>query len=375
VTAAGRLAQGFAAEQATADGTGTVTCTHPDSDIWFVGTGTDAGAPTSLLYLVNTGALAASADVTVLTDAGVQTNQDDEFTVAPGRYLSVNIASLAKGSTALAVHVETSSGQVAAEVWQGGGSGGAWLPGAESPATQVVVPGLTAAGGAAKLLVAVPGEQDAQLRVTALTAQGKVRPFAAMPMDAPAGSASGFPLNSFGASSSALVVSSNVPFTAGAQVPGKGIGGFTAAAAPLAGPGVVAGNPSGGGKTVGVVLSAPGAAVRATITVLAPPAGPGGSSGIPSSNPQRAVPSPQQTLTVQPGHTLQAVISPPKGSKGPFAIVVTPLEGSGPLYAARVVMSGGSGLSGTLDSLLPVPSALAAVRLPLASENYSAILP
>jgi hypothetical protein len=331
--------------------------------MWFVGTGTDTGASTVWLYLTNTGSMAASAGVTVLTDSGVQSGQDNQVTVAPHQYLGMNLATLAKGSTVLAVHVQTSSGQVAADLWQGGGSGGTWLPLAASPATRLVVPGLTAANGAAKLLVAVPGAQDAQLRVTALTAHGKVQPFGSTPADAPAAAASAFALNSLGASAAALVISSNVPVTAGVQVPGKGIGGFTAAAAPITGQGVVAGNPSGGGAAVGLVLSAPSAAVRAAITV------------IPTSNPERILPSPQQTLTVEPGHTSQVAVSPPKGSKGPFAIVVTPLPGSGPLYAARVVVSGGNGLSGTLQSLLPVPSALSAVQLPSASQNYSAVLP
>jgi uncharacterized protein DUF5719 len=363
VTATGELAEGFTAEQAAADGTGTVTCAHPNSDMWFVGTGTDAGASTVWLYMTNTGSMAASVGVTVLTDSGVQSGQDNQVTVGPHQYLGMNLASVAKGSTVLAVEVQTSSGQVAADLWQGGGSGGTWLPVAGSPATQLVIPGLTAAAGAAKLVVAVPGGQDAQLRVTALTAQGKVQPFGSMPADAPAGAASAFTLNSLGASAAALVISSNVPVTAGVQVPGKGIGEFTAASAPISVQGVVAGNPSGRGATVGLVLSAPAATGRAAITV------------IPASNPERSLPTPQQTLTVQSGHTTQVAVSPPKGSKGPFAIVVTPLPGSGPLYAARVVMSGGNGLSGTLQSLLPVVSALSAIQLPSADENYSAVLP
>jgi hypothetical protein len=387
VTATGRLAQGFAAEQAAADGTGTVTCTHPDSNMWFVGTGTDTGGSTVWLYLMNTGAMAASVDVTVMTDAGVQSGQDNETTVAPHRYLSMNLATLAKGSTVIAVHVQTSSGQVAADLWQGGESGGAWLPLAAPPATRLVIPGLTAARGAAKLLVAVPGAQDAQLRVTALTAQGKVQPLGTTPADAAAGATSGFSLNSVGASAAALVISSNVPVIVGVQVPGNGIGGFTTAAAPIAGQGVVAGNPSGGGDAVGLVLSAPGATGRAAITVLPQPTNPGRPPGLPqptnpgrppgtpSSNPERGVPTPQQTLTVRSGRTVQTAVSPPKGAKGPFAIVVTPLPGSGPLYAARVVMSGGNGLSGTLRSLLPVPSAAAAIQLPSASDSYSAVLP
>jgi hypothetical protein len=264
---------------------------------------------------------------------------------------------------------------VAADLWQSGGSGGAWLPLAASPATRLVVPGLTAARGVAKLLVAVPGAQNAQLRVTALTAQGKVQPLGTTPADAAAGATSGFSLNSVGASAAALVISSNVPVTAGVQVPGNGIGGFTAAAAPIAGQGVVAGNPSGGGDAVGLVLSAPDATGRAAITVLPQPANPDRPPGTPSSNPERVVPSPQQTLTVRSGRTVQTTVSPPKGAKGPFAIVVTPLPGSGPLYAARVVMSGGNGLSGTLRSLLPMPSAAAVVQLPSASDSYSAVLP
>lgn len=43
-------------------------------------------------------------------------------------------------------------------------------------------------------------------------------------------------------------------------------------------------------------------------------------------------------------------------------MIVTPLAGSGPLYAGRVIT--GSGKGGVLQSILPVPSALAMVPLP-----------
>jgi hypothetical protein len=43
VAATGPMAAGFEAEQSDASGTGVVACTHPGSDMWFVGTGTDAG--------------------------------------------------------------------------------------------------------------------------------------------------------------------------------------------------------------------------------------------------------------------------------------------------------------------------------------------
>jgi hypothetical protein len=43
-------------------------------------------------------------------------------------------------------------------------------------------------------------------------------------------------------------------------------------------------------------------------------------------------------------------------------VLVTPLAGSGPLYAGRVIS--GSGTGGIVQSLLPVASALTTVPLP-----------
>jgi hypothetical protein len=55
---------------------------------------------------------------------------------------------------------------------------------------------------------------------------------------------------------------------------------------------------------------------------------------------------------------------PPGAARGStFAVVVTPLAGSGPLYAGRVLA--GSGKGGTLQSILPVPAAPTTARLPI----------
>jgi hypothetical protein len=66
-------------------------------------------------------------------------------------------------------------------------------------------------------------------------------------------------------------------------------------------------------------------------------------------------------------------VQPPPGNQ-PFAIVVTPQPGSGPVYAARVVTSG-AGLSGSVTSILPVPSAPTQVTLPPTRDTYGAVLP
>ncbi|MGH3164871.1 MAG: DUF5719 family protein, partial [Trebonia sp.] len=119
INATGAMAAGFEAEEATGNGTGTVTCAHPGADMWFVGTGQDAGASAIWLDLTNTGMMDATVDVTLLTDSGAQDALNDGITVPAGQYMSVNLAQYVKGSIALAVQVQTSSGQVAANVWEG----------------------------------------------------------------------------------------------------------------------------------------------------------------------------------------------------------------------------------------------------------------
>ena len=371
VAATGQMAEGFEAEQSDASGTGVVSCTHPGSDMWFVGTGQAAGASQVWLYLMNTGNLTASADLTILTDTGQQslasTGQQGglsgAITIAPNQSVAENVTAYVQGSQALALHVQTNIGQVAASVWEGGKGGGAWLPQANAPATSLVIPGLTVASSAAKLFVVVPGSTDAQLKIVAYTPSGAVTQFPGSPVDASAGAATPLALNSLGASASGLRLTSNQPVVAGVLVPGAGIGSFTTAEPPITEQGVVAGNPAARGTTVGLLLTAPSAATRAQISVISP-------------DGTVMTPAGDQSVTVAAGHTLAlAVPRPSAASRQPFAIVITPEPGSGPLYAVRVVTSGTGGLSGAVSSLLPVASAMTSITLPPAQDSYSAVLP
>jgi uncharacterized protein DUF5719 len=363
VAATGRMAEGFEAEQSDASGTGLVSCTHPGADMWFVGTGQAAGATEVWLYLMNTGNLTASADVTILTDTGQQSGLRTAITVAPNQSVSENITPYVRGSQALALHVQANTGQVAASVWEDGKGGGAWLPQANAPATSLVIPGLTVASSAARLFVVVPGATDAQLKVVAYTPAGAVTQFPGSPVDASAGAATPLALNSLGASAAGLKLTSNQPVVAGVLVPGTGIGSFTTAVPPITEQGVVAGNPATRGVTVGLLLTAPSAAARASISVVA-------------ADGTVMTPAGDQTVTVTARHTLAlAVPRPSADGRGPFAIVVTPRPGSGPLYAVRVVTSGTGGLSAPLTSLLPVSSAMTSITLPPAQDSYTAVLP
>jgi hypothetical protein len=361
VAATGKMAMGFEAEQTNASGTGMVSCTHPGSDMWFVGTGQSEGAQETMLYLMNTGMVTVSADLTILTDTGQQNGLSSAITVLPNQFVAENITPYVQGSQALALHVQATSGQVAASVWQGGTGGGAWLPQAAAASTSLVIPGLTVASSAAKLFVVVPGGTDAQVKIVADTPAGAVAQFPGTPVDATAGAATPVALNSLGASAAGLRLTSSVPIVAGVLVPGTGIGSFTTAESPVTEQGVVAGNPATRGVTVGLLLTAPTAAARVSISVI-------------STDGTVTRPAADQAVKVAAGHSLAVSVPRPPGGK-PFAIVVTPAAGSGPVYAVRVVTSGTGGLSAPVSSLLPVPSALASITLPGASNSYSAVLP
>jgi len=354
VTASDAMAEGLAAEQATAAGMSTVRCGDPSSDLWFAGTGQGAGATDIRVYLMNTDSLPATVNITVTTDSG--TVQDDALsgiTVAPHQSVSESVAGLVTGSQAVSLNVVASSGRVAADVWEGtSATSGTWLPQASAPSNSVIIPGLSAASSAAKLFVVVPGGANASVEVTALSPQGKFLPFGSAPLSAPGSATSEFALSSLGAGAAAVELTSNVPVTAAVLVPGTGIGAVTAAVGPVSQQGVVAGNPAGGGYTTSVALSAPSGAARVAVTTI--PAAASGATDV----------------TVRADDTVSVAVPVPKGARGAFAIVITPQAGSGPVYAARVVTAGGS-----VASILPVVSALTTITLPAVQQTYAAILP
>jgi Family of unknown function (DUF5719) len=358
VSATGQMAEGFEVEQADSSGMGLVSCSHPSSDMWFVG----SGEPDVWLYLMNSATAEASVDVTILTDTGQQDGLSNAITVAPDQVIAENASPYVQGAQAIAMHVQTSSGQIAASVWEGAGSGrGAWLPQAAEPSTTVVIPGLTVASSSARLFVTVPGATDAEVKVVAYTPAGAYTQFGTVPVQASAAATTPVTLSSLGASAAGLELTSNVPIVAGVLVPGAGIGSFTAGAVPVTDQGVVAGNPATRGLTVGLLLTAPGGAAAASVSVI-------DSGGTVTS------PATLQDVTVGAGRTLAVSVPRPSGRQ-PFAIVLTPKSGSGPLYATRVVTSGTGGLSAEVTSLLPIQSALTEITLPPVRNSYTAVLP
>jgi len=311
---------------------------------------------------MNVDSTAASVDVSVINDGGqVQAGGDNGITVPPHQTVTVSLSSVARGSSVLAVEVHTSIGRVAAGVSAESHGVTGWLPGTAAPSTRLVIPGVPPSGSTAGLLLADPGPSTARVTVTAITPQGHISPFGSQSVDLPGQSASYVALSPLGGTTAALQISSNVPVAASVVVPGNaGPGVLTAATAPISEQAIVAGNTSDG-MAASVLLSAPGAAALVRLTEIAP-ASRGGTSVTDS-----------QVVPVKAGRTVAAPVKAPKGAKhgSPFALVITPLRGSGPLYAARVETKG----QNSVVSIIPAASALTTISLPPVRDSYDAISP
>jgi Family of unknown function (DUF5719) len=362
IEASGSMARGLEAEQASAGGLATLSCQAPGTDFWFVGPGQKSAADIQL-YLMNTDSQAADATVQVLTDSGpILGSTDAGIGVPPHGLVVQSLGKLLHGSGVVALNVTTSVGRVVPAVLETSSSGepGAWLPAAAAPATSQVLPGVPGTPGERELYLAVPGANNAQVKVTAVTAKGSYQPTGGNGIDLPGGSAVGIALPSLGGIPAAVQVSSSVPVTVSMKVPGGlagAPGAFAVAAAPVQEQGVIAGNPDSSGGTSALVLSAPQGAAQVSVTELT-------ASGQASVAPR--------TVAVAAGHTVVVTLAPPRqaGRSSAFAVVVTPLAGSGPVYAGRVVTQ-----AGAVRSILAVSSSLTWVPLPAVRNSVTTALP
>jgi Family of unknown function (DUF5719) len=352
IQATGSLAQGLEAEQTSTGSLPTAACTSPGTNVWFTGPGQRTAGRIEL-YLMNAGSQVADVSVEMSTDAGpLQETTDSGISVPPHGMVAQALAGPLHNSRAIALHVRTSVGQVAAAVEEStGGGAGTWLPAVQAPARQLVIPGLPGVAGTRQLYIAVPGVKDATVKVTAVTSRGSYQPTGATGIDLPGGSAAEITVPSLGGIPAAVRLTANTSITAAALIPGGrgSLGAFTAAAPAIEEQGVVADNLTGPGRSSTLVLSAPRGAARVTVAEIAT----GGSAARQTQN----VPVPAGKSVVV---SLRAIRGAPRGT--PFAVVITPQAGSGPVYAGRVIMGNGAGAA--LQAMLPVASALTTVPLP-----------
>ncbi len=272
IQASGSLAEGLEAEQTSAGSLPTAACSSPGTNFWFSGPGQRTASRIEL-YLMNAGTQVADVSVDISTDAGpLQETTDTGISVPPHGMIVQSLAGTLHNSRAIALHVRTSVGQVAAAVEEStAGGAGTWLPAAQTPARHLVVPGLPGVAGTRELYIAVPGVKDATVQVTAVTSRGSYQPTGASGIDLPGGSAAEITVPSLGGIPAALRLTANTSITAAVLIPGGGgaLGAFTAAAPAIEEQGVVADNLTGPGRSSTLVLSAPRGAARVTVAEIA----------------------------------------------------------------------------------------------------------
>jgi hypothetical protein len=352
VSATGAMAQGLEVEQTGPGGLVTAQCGSPGTSFWFAGPGQDSAADIEL-YLMNTGSQAADAEVSFLTDvtrgAPLLGNSDNGITVPPHGMVEQSLGKLLRSSKYMALNVTTSIGQVVAAVRESSSASddGGWLPATAATARTLVIPGMPASSGSRELYIAVPGSAAAQVKVTAVTAKGSYQPTGGTGLDLLGDSINEIPISSLGGVSGALKISSSVPVAATMLLPGgpAGTPGVLAAAAgPVQEQGVIADNPAKGTGTAQLIISAPDG--PATVRIEE------------ATGSLTASGQPGRTIQIKARSSVVVPVSPPSGSKSPFAVIVTPLAGSGPVYAARLIATGG-----VVRSILPVPSSPTSVQM------------
>lgn len=353
VNATGAMAQGLEVEQTGASGLVTAQCGTPGTDFWFVGPG-QAAAPSIELYLMNSGNQPAVVAVSALTDITksqpVLGNPDSGISVPPHGMVSQQLGGLLQGSKVMALNVTTSSGQVVAAVResQTPGGSGAWLAPTMPPVNHQIIAGLPKTGASRQLYLAVPGTATAQVKISAITARGTYQPTGGTGVDLLGGSATTIPLPALGGVAGSVEISSNVPLVAAMLVPGgpSGAGVDLVSAPPVREQGVLADNPARSAGSTQLVLSAPARAASVRITT--------------ATSTATAASQPGSVVQIAKGTSVLVPVSPPSGTKAAqFAVIITPLGGSGPVYAGRIVSTGG-----TVQSVLPVPSSPTWLPLP-----------
>ncbi len=360
VTATGAMAQGLSVEQSSPNGLVTEACASPGTSFWFLGPG-QAEAGTIELYLMNPDSQPADAQVSVLTDvtkgAPVLGDADNGINVPPHAMVVQSLSKLLQSSKVMALSVSTNVGQVVAAVRESssGSDDGSWLPATEAPARNLVIPGMTHDSGPRDLYIAVPGTAAAEVKISAVTNKGSYQPTGGTGIDLLGGSVTSIALPALSGVAGAIKITSNVPVTASLLLPG-GPAGTAGAVAVACGPiheqGVLADNQA---RSAQILLSAPARAATVRITE--------------ATSKQAAGGLPGTTVQVKAGTSEVIQLKPPVGSKASqFSVIVTPLAGSGPVYASRIISA-----DGVVQSILPVPSSLTWVPLPAVQGSLARI--
>jgi hypothetical protein len=370
VRAQGALAAGLEAEQTTHwprgkdRGLAGVRCARPGTDLWFLGPGPVAAESVDL-HLTNVDPRPATVDVTALSGDGPLDTSDGLGTPVPpygSRVIGLGesaegLGDVVKTAGDLALRVRSTTWRVAASlrVRIGDGEGIDWLPLSPGPATSVIVPGLPGGEGRRRLLVAVPGQENAGIKVQVITQNGAFAPEGQDTLDALAGTVTPVDLDrALSGKPAAVRLISNRPILAGFAAEKGADVAYGTSTPPLAakGFGVVSDNRF----DTTLTLTAP----RGAATVRVTPVGPQG-------------PGTAKDVQIPADRTTEVKLTAPPGGEAGYGLLIVPRPGSGPVHAARTQSTGKDDRA--LFTTLPIAPALTTLRLPAVDDSPRGLLP
>ncbi len=196
----------------------TAPCADGASDQWLLAGGSDPGR-LERLVLVNPGANPVSAEVSLHGTGGPIGDPRVQSVPAAGR-VSLLLDAIAPGEEQPAVHVTAEGGGLYAtltDTWVVGSTalGAETVAPASAPDTLQAIPGVPV-DGPTSVRIAVPGEQDAVVRLTALSADGLVPLAGETVANVSAGAVGEIPLTDLPPGTYAVAVRSDVPVVAAA---------------------------------------------------------------------------------------------------------------------------------------------------------------
>ncbi|MGB8651280.1 MAG: DUF5719 family protein [Mycobacteriales bacterium] len=380
VSAAGPLAAGLEAEQVTRGeggrerGLAGLRCEPPRREAWFEGGSTVVGDE-SVLVLANVDDTPATVDVSVFSATGPADPRPGQgITVEPHSRRVILMDTIAPDRALLAVHVLSRQGRVAAALRHSRTDGSSplgvdWVPQAAPPAAQVVVPGIPQGGnGQRYILITNPTTDDTVASVRITTQDGQYVPTGLDQVAVPAGTTvtARLDIETLHSALAATVTTDGVPVLAGGLVRDAQQGSktrefaYTGASIPLSGPALMTDLVINRPTESTLILSAP----QGKATVVVTPIQVLGQQGrLPAA----------KTVVVPAGRTAVLKLSTfyPPGTDAQLAVEVRPLEGSGPVYAARYLRERGA--HGPLTTLLDLQGPAQLVpRLPAVLDQQAA---
>jgi hypothetical protein len=207
----------------------------------------------------------------------------------------------------------------------------------------------------------VPGAAAARVKVTSVTPGGSYQPTGGSFPPLLGHTTAGVSIPSLSGHPGSIKISSNVPVTAVLEVSGGppgAPGAFIGGSNPIVEQGVIAASPVGSAGKSQVVLSAPGHAAEVRISEAV--------AGVPLTGQA------SKLIHIAAKSATKVRIGLPKNAgRGVklMALIVTPVPGSGPVYAARLAAVGG-----TLLAVLPVVSSPTKIVLPDVRQSLGRVL-